>query len=60
LETALVLGLNLVVELVGDPVADLAQDGGRVEVRCEALDVSNVVRLGWRWTTPRSTPPKRG
>ena len=36
LEAALMLGLDLVVELVGDPLAELVQHGARVEPRREA------------------------
>ena len=38
LQAALVLDLGLVVELVGDPVADLVQHRRRIEVRCEARE----------------------
>ena len=36
LEAALMLGLDVVVEFVGDPLADLGEHGARVEPWCEA------------------------
>ena len=55
LEPALMLGLDLVVELVRDPLADLGEHGAGVEPRGEALDdrsdepeVAQVARNGLR------------
>ena len=58
-EPALVLGLQLVVELVGDPLADLGQHRGRVELRGEALEERARPARGCAGR-PRRPPPLLG